>query len=187
MEFECADEVGYPLEQVFALVRDDMPALRPFLPDVDEITVLERKDEPDGVRLINLWRASSRSVPSVVQRFVSADLLCWKDHAFWPRELREARWRLEPKVGGTLFECTGTTALLPGAREGTTKIRVRGDLRVYPERLPGVPRFLASRVRGTIEKFVVDMLVPNMSSMAKGVRGYFEDAARRGAAGPRAD
>lgn len=178
MQFQCADEVGYPLDEVFALVRDDMPALRPYLPDVEEITVLTRQEEAEGIRLVNQWRASTRSVPSVVQRFVKPDLLTWKDHAFWPHALKQAQWRLEPKVGGSLFECTGTTTLLPGAREGTTRIEIKGDLRVYPERLPGVPRFLAGSVRSKIEGFVVEMLVPNMQSMARGVQGYFDDKQR---------
>lgn len=175
MEFECTDDIGFPIDEVFALVRDDMAALVPYLPDVDEIVVVERREEQGGVHLTNQWRASSKSVPSVVSRFVSKDMLTWKDIAFWPEGVKEARWRLEPNVGGRLFECSGSTTLLPGARPDTCKMRIRGDLRVYPERVPGVPRFLAGTLRSRIEGFVVDMLLPNMQSMARGVNGYFED------------
>jgi len=174
MQFQCVDEVGYPLADVFGLVRDDMTALVPYLPDVEEIVVESRRDEPGGIEIVNVWRGSPDAAPKVVRKFLNPELLSWKDHAFWPAEATRAEWRLEPKVGGSLFECTGTTTVREVGPE-TTAIEVRGDLRVYPERLPGVPKLLAGKLRSKIEGFVVEMLVPNMQTMARGVQGYFDD------------
>lgn len=179
MDFQCADEIGHPAGSVLRLLRDDMPAIVPYLSDVDEIRVVERTDEPGGVRLVNTWRASTSAAPAAVQRFVTPDLVTWNDHAFWPEGASRAEWRLEPRVGGRLFECTGTTSVLPGAREGTTRLEIRGALRIYPERVPGVPRLLAGTLRPRVEAFIVAMIVPNMKSLARGVQGYFDDPARR--------
>jgi hypothetical protein len=176
MQFQCTDDVGFPVDRVYSLIRDDMTALIPYLKDVDEIRVIERKEEPGGLRLTNLWRGSASSIPSVAQKFVSADVVTWTDHAFWPKDERRAEWRLEPRVGGRLFECSGTTSVLPGRTPGTCQIQIRGELHIYPERLPGVPRLLARTIRGTIEGFVVKLIVPNLQIMAKGVQGYFSDA-----------
>lgn len=179
MDFQCTDEIGHPVDSVLRLIRDDMPAIVPYLNDVEEIRVLERKDEPGGVRLTNLWRASTRAAPAVVQKFVTPDLVTWNDHAFWPSGANRAEWRLEPRVGGRLFECTGTTSVVPGAREGTSRLEVKGRLSVYPERVPGVPRLLAGTLRPKVESFIVSMIVPNLQTLARGVQGYFDDPARK--------
>jgi hypothetical protein len=179
MDFECTDEVGHSGEEVYHLLRDRQEQIVPYLADVEEIKVLERTDEPGGVRLVNLWRASMDQAPSVVRKFLTPDLVSWKDHAFWPAGERRVEWRLEPRVGGNLFECTGSTTILPGARDGTCRIQVKGRLGIYPERLPGVPRILAATIRSKIESFVVSMIVPNMQTLARGVQGYFDDQARR--------
>lgn len=179
MDFQCADEVGYPVERVLALVRDDMPAIVPYLNDVEEIRVVERKEEPGGLRLTNLWRGSVNAAPAVVQKFVTPDLVSWTDFAFWPAGAARAEWRLEPRVGGELFECTGTTSVLPGAREGTARLQIRGALHVHPERVPGVPRLLAGTLRPRIESFIVGMIVPNLQALARGVQGYFDDDTAR--------
>jgi hypothetical protein len=180
MDFECTNDVAYPLDAVHRLVRDDMPAIVPYLKDVEEIRVLDRKDEPTGVRITNLWRGSASAAPSIVQRFVTPDMVTWTDHAFWRNDRPQAEWKLEPRVGGRLFECTGTTTVLPGAREDACRIQIKGRISVYPERLPGVPRLLAGTIRGKVEEFVVGMIVPNLRSLSVGVQGYF-DAKRKGA------
>jgi hypothetical protein len=175
MEFECTDDVGHPGDDVLTLIRDDMPAIVPYLNDVEEIKVLEKKDEPGGLRMVNFWRGSVSKAPSIVQKFLSPDLVTWHDHAFWPTGQRRAEWRLEPRVGGKLFECTGTTTVIAGKDEKSCRIQVRGKLNVYPERVPGVPRLLAGAIRSKIEGFIVSMIVPNMQTLAHGVQNYFDD------------
>ena len=179
MLFENVDAVDHPVEEVFHLLRDDMTSLVPYLPDVQEIVVLEREDQAGGsVRIVNLWRGSGSQVPALVQKFMKAEWLSWKDHAVWHTEgTRRAEWRLEPNVGGKLFECTGQTSVLEDG-PGRTRIKIQGDLRVYPERFPGVPRLLAGKVRGSIESFVVGLLTPNMKTMARGVQRFFDDQKR---------
>lgn len=176
MQFRTTDEVSHGAREVFLLIRDDMPSLVPYLADVEEITVLERRENADGsVFILNRWRGSQDKVPRVAQKFLKPQTLTWKDHATWYEQgPPRAQWRLEPTIGASLFECTGTTSVLE-AGEGRCKIQIEGDLRVYPEKLPGVPKLLAGSLRGTIEQFVVNMIVPNLQGMARGVQGYFDD------------
>jgi len=175
VRFECVDEVRHSANKVFLLIRDEMPSLVPYLDDVQEIVVTQRREEGTSVHITNLWKGSADKAPKLVQKFLSPELLSWKDHATWHQgEVCYATWRLEPKVGGRLFECSGKTSIretTPGACE----IQIQGDLRIYPERLPGVPRLLAGKLRGKVESFVVNMLVPNMQTMARGVQNYFDD------------
>lgn len=178
MKFQCLDDVAQSAQQVFELLRDHQADLVPYLTDVEEIVVLERNDLEGGkTHIINLWRGSNAKAPAMVQKFLSPDLLSWKDHAMWHTEgsLR-AEWRLEPKIGGSLFECDGVTTI-EEAGEDASRIRIEGDLRIYPERMPGVPRLLAGRLKSKVEAFVVKLLLPNMQTMALGVQAYFEDKA----------
>jgi hypothetical protein len=182
MKFEVEDDVSHPRDDVYGLIRDDMPLLLPYLNDVDAIIVLESKQEEGGLRILNEWRGSAAAAPAVVRKFLKPETLSWKDHAFWPEGGYRAEWRLEPKVGGSLFDCSGTTSVLAGDTPGACKIRIQGNLNVYPERLPGVPRLLAGRMRGKIESFVVGMILPNMQTMSRGVQGYFDDKQREAGA-----
>jgi hypothetical protein len=163
------------MDKVLILVRDEMPKLVPYLNDVEEILVLEKREEADAVHYDNLWRASSNSAPVMVRKFLSPELLSWRDIARWPQGKTHAEWRLEPKVGSSLFECTGTTSLIEVP--GGVQFKIEGDLNIYPERVPGVPRLLAGRLRSKIEAWVVDMIVPNLQTMARGVQAYFDDLA----------
>lgn len=180
MRFECSDEVGHAPDLVFHLLRDDMDSLLPYLEDVESIEVVERREEEGGVRITNLWRGSTRKAPSVVQKVLTPDLVSWTDYAFWVTAARRAEWRLEPRVGGRLFECKGTTTIGPGARDDACRIQIQGELNVYPERLPGVPRIMAGALRGKVEQFICDMIVPNMKTMSRGVQRCFDDRRRAG-------
>tara|TARA_R110002072_G_scaffold1101_3_gene9192 strand:+ start:152 stop:700 length:549 start_codon:yes stop_codon:yes gene_type:complete len=175
VRFECVDEVRHSASKVFTLMRDEMPSLVPYLDDVQEIVVTDRRQEGSSVYVTSLWRGSANKAPKLVQKFLSPEVLSWTDHATWNQvEVCYATWRLEPKVGGRLFECSGTTTVREKTPE-SCEIQIEGDLRIYPERLPGVPRLLAGGLGGKIESFVVNLLVPNIQDMARGVRSYLDD------------
>jgi len=179
VRFENVDQVGHPIESVFHLVRDEMPKLVPYLNDVESIVVETFETRADGkIECVNVWHGSDGKVPALVRKFLKPDALCWTDYAVWTDDAsdrpRRAEWRLEPRIGANLFTCTGTTSVIPDG-EGACQIKIEGDLQVYPERLPGIPKLLAGKVRGKIESFVVALLVPNMQTMALGVQNYFDD------------
>ena len=64
MRFDLSDPVPLSPEETFRLVRDDMDSLVPFMEDVDQIDVLERREEGEYVHIVNEWHASDRSVPA---------------------------------------------------------------------------------------------------------------------------
>ena len=55
-------------------------------------------------------------------------------------------------------------------------MRVTGTLQVYPERLPGIPKFLGKRLAPQVEKFVVGLITPNLTDVAVGLQGYLDAA-----------
>ena len=177
MKFECVDTITHPKDEVYLVLRDQMIGLLPYLHDVESIQEVERKEEDGGIRILNLWQGSPKTAPAVVRKFLKPELLSWKDHAFWTQDPLGCTWRLEPKFGGSLFSCTGSTTVLDGPSDDACLIKIAGDLEVYPEKFPGVPKLLARKLRPAIESFIVNLVTPNMKTMARGVQQYVDDRA----------
>jgi hypothetical protein len=144
MRFEIKDSIPLSLEEAFLLIRDEMPALVPFMPDTEEITVLSREDLEDEVKIVNRWRASLEKIPSALRSFVKPEMLSWNDHARWTEADHTARWELEALGSSKLFSCRGETSMLEEGGQVYLKIIV--NFEIYPEHVPGIPKFLARKL-----------------------------------------
>ena len=170
MRIDLTDPIPLSVEEAFVLLRDDMTSLVPFLDDCESITVTQRTERGDQVSLVNRWVADMSRVPAAVQKFATKELLSWDDHATWTSSSKSCTWWLQPLRGTRLFECSGTTTLLP---EGdAARLAMAIDLVIYPENVPGVPGFLARRIRPQAEKIISDKLVGNMRSLAMSIQRY---------------
>ncbi|MEZ4269537.1 MAG: hypothetical protein R3F39_24520 [Myxococcota bacterium] len=56
----------------------------------------------------------------------------------------------------------------------TTLVRISGDLEIFADKLPGVPSFIGKRIAPQVEKFVVNMITPNLVELAPGLQGYLD-------------
>lgn len=176
MKLNVSEPVPMPADAVLHLLRDDMPALVPYLYDIDRIEVTQRRDEGDVVHIVNLWFGDVDKVPGPIRKFAKPELFSWTDYATWTASKRQAAWRLEPRVGARAFECRGTTTISPdgdGAR-----IDMDIDLQVHPEDIPGIPTFLARKFLPQIERAIEKQITPNLRNLAASIRRYAE--ARRG-------
>ncbi len=176
VRIEKTDRVLASVEQVFAVARDKLPDLVPFLPNIERIEVKERKDEAGRVLIVNRWYAKA-DIPAAAKKFVSPDLLSWQDTATWDGTLLKVDYRLQSFVANELFLAQGTNTFKATA-DGATDLTVRCDVEIYPEKLPGVPRFLAGAVKGPVEETIKKILTPNLMSFAQGLNGYFRAQGR---------
>ena len=172
MEFTIEEVIAGPIDAVFSAMRDKLPDLVPFLPEVEKIEVLERRElGPGKVAFLNLWQGKADAAPKAVRPFVTSAMLRWKDHAEWDDGAKKVAWRLEPFNFGSLFECKGED-LFTAMPDGRTRMTIKGTLNIYPERIPGVPSFLAKRLRPDVEKFIVNLVTPNLRGVAGGLTRY---------------
>ncbi len=172
MRIDLSDPIPLSVDEAFLLLRDDMPSLVPYLDDCASITVTERTESEDlaTVSLVNRWVADMSRVPAAVKRFATAELLSWDDHATWTASTKSCAWRLQPLRGTRLFDCSGTTSVVED--DSGARLTMAIDLVIYPENVPGVPRFIAKRIRPQAEKIISDKLIGNMRALAISIQRY---------------
>lgn len=172
MKLNISEPVPLGAEEVLHLLRDDMPKLVPYLYDIDRIEVTERREEGDVVHIVNLWFGDMAKVPLPLRKFAKPELFSWTDYASWSTSKKQASWRLEPRVGARAFECHGTTTLVD-ADEGA-RIEMDINIDIYPENIPGIPKFIAKRLLPQIERAIEKQITPNLRNLAVSIRRYAE-------------
>ncbi len=168
MYIESEDRVDHPVDQVYPLVRDDLPKLLPYLPDVEEVTQISTDRESDTrLRVVNKWRAKAK-VPGMVAKFLPADIMVWTDRALWKDDEHCVDYQLE----GFGYDVIGTNYFTPDG-DGTV-IKVTATVTIHPEKFK-VPRLLFKKVFPVIEGVVKKAVQPNLTSLAKGLKSYFAE------------
>jgi hypothetical protein len=170
MRIEAQTHVSHPAKLVLVTLRDKTPELAAIMPNVESVEELERREEPPRVHLYNRWQGSNRDVPAILRPFVSKELLAWHDRASWDEEKLCCSWQLE----GRVFSCQGSTRLEPQG-EGSTLFLIGGELKVDPDRVPGLPRFLARKVQQPLERFIGNAVRPNLTKIAEAVQRFLDE------------
>jgi len=174
MKFRFEEKVNESVDKVIATLRDGMKDIAPFLDGIKSIETIERKEKgPGEAYLLNIWQATIGSAPSMARPFITEKMLRWKDHADWDENNKLVKWRLEPYSFGNLFDCGGVNSFQPHP-EGGTNLIIDGTLNIYPDKVPGMPKFLAKSVKPQIETFIVNMITPNLKGLAEGLNKYFK-------------
>ena len=176
MHFQKEDKISHPADVVLDTMIHRMEAIAPFLPNVERIDTLEVKPRRNGrIYIVRRWQGVTDNIPRALQPFLSKEWLAWIDTALWVPQEYKVEWTLSTKLG-QLYECSGTNYFEPYPNEEatSTRIRVTGELKVYPERFPGIPRFLGVRLAPTIERFIVALITPNLTEVARGLQGYLD-------------
>ena len=176
MHFNEQSTVSHPAHAVLDTMIHRMEEIVPFLPSVESIEVLDGGEEVDGqIRIVRRWQGTSDSAPAAIRGFLSKESMAWIDTAIWTPAEWKVDWTLSTTLS-KLYDCGGTNYYEPDpdAPETSTRMRITGDLVVYPERLPGIPKFLARKFAPQVEKCVINLITPNLTDVAKGLQGYLD-------------
>lgn len=171
MEYSSTDLIEFPIEDVFAAHRDHLPDLAEFLPNVESIVVESRTEEGGEIHLVNLWTGAKTEVPKLIRPFVKPEMLKWTDRASWDHETKTCRYSIEL---GFLKEAIHVNGLnrMSATDDGHTEVTIAGEIRVDATKIPGVPKFMAKKVGGVVENFVVKTITPNLKKTNDGVRRF---------------
>ena len=140
MEIRSESRITHSREVVYLAYRDRMPDATPYLTDVKEIRVRKREEAGGVVELHNEW-ISDREVPSFAKKILKPEALCWDDFATWTDADHQCKWRLRTRAFTDAVDCSGSTTFLDNG-DGTTTVRVHGELKINLKSIPGVPGFL---------------------------------------------
>jgi len=175
MEFKSSQVIPFSVDEVFVLVRDRLQDLVPYLPNVVKIVTEAREEsDPKILRVLNRWYGKA-DIPKAVSKLIDPDKIAWLDKAEWDSERKTCRWEIQPMFFKEYVSCSGlNTYRAEGAN--ATRLEITGELTVQSRGFPGVPRVLASKISGQVEKFVVKLLTPNLESLARGVTRFLQQA-----------
>lgn len=172
MKLYIEDVIHFPRELVFNTYRDELPQLAGHLPNIEYIEVVEREEKDNGeIRLLNLWKAASTEVPTLIRPFVKPELMKWNDHALWKPKSWTCEWRSEVGFFKEQVDARGLNTYIPQG-DNAVKIIIEGEISVDAKKLPGVPRLMAGKIGSTVEKFVVKMIEPNLKGINRGLESY---------------
>ena len=162
--------VPFPKDRVFLAMRDQMPALAEYMPNVDSIIVESREDDDeDDVRLVNRWNGAATEIPVLARGFIDPKHVYWHDHARWLAGEALCHWRLEMGFMGDRIQCSGTTRYVPRG-DDATEMRISGQLNLNLKGL--VPRLLMGKATSAVEGFVGQLLKPNFQKTADALSAY---------------
>lgn len=176
MEIRVDSSLSFPSAMVFAVYRDDMAKLLPYLPNVRSIETKSRTEVGNRVEIVNVWRGGG-DVPGPIRALLSESMLAWTDYASWDAESMRCDWRTETHALAEAVHCQGSNAFVAqGPR--TTMLQIRGALVIDTKKLRHVPAFLAGKIGGMLEEFLVAKIRSNSIETTRGVTSYLEQQER---------
>ncbi|HVM98456.1 MAG TPA: hypothetical protein VMT89_18825 [Candidatus Acidoferrales bacterium] len=190
MQFSSSQTLSHPAPLVLDTMIHNMEAIVPFLPNVESIAT-EKSEELSNrqIRIVRHWTGAIDAAPAIVRPFLPAEWLGWTDTAVWTPAEYKVEWTHTPTVTrlASLYDCNGTNYFEPDPTNPTkqTRIRIAGNLVVHPSVLPGVPRFLADRMAPQVEKFIINLVTPNLSDLVSGLQRYLDRQQKRPAKRPK--
>lgn len=173
MKIESKTTINYPLDEVYRLVRDDLQKLVPYLPNVDKIDVIESNAADGKVEVLNHWYGRVE-IPSMLKKVIKPEIMSWKDKAVWNDSEHNVVYEMESFIGNDLYDANGLNTFT-AIDENTTVFTVSCDLIIYPEKVPGIPRLLAGKIKPMVEALISKILGPNLSSLGDGINQYYKD------------
>lgn len=173
MKFSLVDEIPHPRTVVFSTHRDKLIDLVPYLLQIESIQCESRTEEGAMIRMINHWQASAEDIPAPIRPFLKPERLSWVDRAAWDGAKWRCDWEITISALPEAVTARGSSIFLAEGEE--TIVQMTGEFLIHPDRIPGVPTFVAKATAPTLERFIVGLLQPNLRRSNQAVRQYIED------------
>lgn len=159
-----------PPDELFAAMRDRLPALASSLADVEQIEELERSEMPDSVVVTNRWHAR-QAIPTFLQSRLGASSISWIDRARWFEERHLCTWTIEPTIGDGAITCSGATSFAPAMGGRGTRAMFEGELDIAPEYLSGLVGAFQAPVKAFVETIATSIIPANFRAVAEAAAG----------------
>jgi hypothetical protein len=172
--FKSTMVVHHPPSVVWATVRDHLPELVPYLPEVASVTTRSRVAAPGGVvLLVNHWVAKV-AIPAGLASVVREDMLGWTDYAEWRDSTAVCTWRVEPGFHPDRVRCSGTARYEPAMGGRGTRVTFEGTLEIVPG-----GGLLGAPVARALESFISAVIPRNAQGLYRASDEFLAGTASR--------
>jgi len=174
MKLESKDTIPRPLDEVYSLVRDNLPKIVPYLPNIEKVEVIEYKDaNKEKTFVTNHWYAYAE-VPKVAKKFIKDELFSWKDVAIWNNEQHYVDYSLESFWANDLYDAKGRN-FFKAKGDNETEIIITCDIEIHENKVPGVPKFLVKKIMPHLEGVLRKVLEPNLTKLGEAINLYYKN------------
>ena len=169
MKLSIVTQIPHSAQACYQAMRDEMPNLAQFMPNIEKIDVIAREETEEGVRLTNQWYAAGTEITTLARPFVDADKVFWLDHAHWLPDGHTCQWRLELGFLTGRVRCEGCTTFT-ATDENSCRMEIDGELSLDLKGL--VPRLMVGRATKGVEQFILKMMEPNFRRMGQSLSDF---------------
>ena len=169
MQLSVKSPIPFPIENVYFAMRDHLPELAAYMPNIESIEVQKRELKNDVLHLVNKWNPSDTEIPTIAQPFIDTKNTYWIDHATWSDPQKSCSWKLEMGFMPNRVKCTGRTYFV-ALDDHNTDMIVEGVLSLDLKGL--VPRLFLGKATKAVEKFVGKLTQPNFQKTAQALTDY---------------
>ena len=156
-------------KEVWQTYRDKLTQMVDAMATVDSITVISREEIKEGVLLKNRWNISG-GVPKAIKRVVPQKLLSYDDEASWHENEYICYFTEKPIDGSEIYVCKGKNEFVELGEQ--TLLTISFELIIHPEKIPGVPNFIAKGIVPKIEQLISKEVAKNLAATAKVVEEF---------------
>lgn len=174
MHFEYALKTKLPIGTVYRVLRDELYKLAKYLPNVENIELLERKEDKDKIYTVNKWYAKN-ILPSSITQFIKFDIVAWLDYGEWNKIEYICDWSYKPYIFQDYISAKGKT--LYSTDGAFTVIRFMGDVYINLDKYPFiivVPQIMRKKISDEFLNFLSSMIETNFYALVKGLEEYIE-------------
>jgi hypothetical protein len=172
VDIKSEARIHHPREAVFKAYRDQLCDIIVYNDDIQEVIIESREENGDIVTLHNVW-VSDRDVPAVASKILKPEHLRWDDYATWNGKEYYCDWTIKTRAFTDSVTCSGRNTFVD---EGdSTRVVLSGKLDIDLKSIPGVPRFLAGRMAPKLEKFIVNLITPNLERVNTCLQQFLDE------------
>ncbi len=170
MKFEVTDIISYPPDQVFAALRDHIVDFVPYLPNIKEIVIRERREEGNKVYIVAHW-TSKINLPGPAEKLIPERDRSWDDYATWLNDELAVEWRFDIPALPKAVKVGGRNTFVPEGAD-KTRMTIRGESDIDLNKIRLLPNFILRGIVPAIEKVALAAVKPNMLKVNRGVEQY---------------
>lgn len=158
-------QIPFPIEDVYNAFLLRMDELPPWLPGIQRIDITRfETPAPHTAQVDYKWHVHNAVVPPLLRPFLRDNMDHIRSTTTWCAQRRVVEFEFYHDDYRELFDCHGTFTLVETSHD-SMRIDIHAKLTPYPERVPGVPRWLARKGLPLIETTIGNIIRPSLLAL----------------------